>query len=267
MKTLKFLLLCFAMQFFISCEEVVEIDLNTAAPRLVIDAFVDVYEDGSTIAAVNLTETRGYYNNNIPFVTDAEVRIVDSQGNVYPMENDINGIYIAAVNIMENLSYTLEVTYHDELYTATTSFVPSVPIQNIEQDNNGGFSGDEIEVSIFFQDPAEMENYYFIDASSTIGRDYDVINDEFLNGNLISYSFNDEDLSAGDEIIFQLYGINEQYYNYLFTLFQQTGNSNGPFGTQPATVRGNIINQTNPDNFAFGYFRISGVSIENYIVE
>jgi len=54
----------------------------------------------------------------------------------------------------------------------------------------------------------------------------------------------------------------------MFTLLQQSSDqSNGPFETQPATVRGNIINETNPDNFPLGYFRISQVSELSYTVQ
>ena len=77
-----------------------------------------------------------------------------------------------------------------------------------------------------------------------------------------------EDLITGDEVVFNLYGVNEQFYNFMFVLLQQsTDQGSGPFETQPATVRGNIINETNSDNFPLGYFRISEVSTLNYIVQ
>ena len=37
------------------------------------------------------------------------------------------------------------------------------------------------------------------------------------------------------------------------------GGGNGPFNTVPFQLRGNIVNITNPENFPFGYFRISEV--------
>ena len=54
----------------------------------------------------------------------------------------------------------------------------------------------------------------------------------------------------------------------MFILLQQTSDQGGgPFETQPATVRGNIVNQTNPDNYPLGYFRVSEVSTLNYTVQ
>jgi hypothetical protein len=54
----------------------------------------------------------------------------------------------------------------------------------------------------------------------------------------------------------------------MFTLLQQgSEEGGGPFETQPATVRGNCINQTNQDNFPFGYFRLSEVDEVIYTIQ
>jgi hypothetical protein len=44
-------------------------------------------------------------------------------------------------------------------------------------------------------------------------------------------------------------------------------NGGGPFQSPPATLRGNIINATNFDNYALGYFRLSETDSGNYIIE
>ena len=41
----------------------------------------------------------------------------------------------------------------------------------------------------------------------------------------------------------------------------------GPFQTQPATVRGNCVNQTNHENFPLGYFRLSQAYSMEYQVQ
>ena len=96
----------------------------------------------------------------------------------------------------------------------------------------------------------------------------DVYDDEFSNGNQIFAFYSDEDLETGNEVIINNYGISEQFYEYMNLLLQQIADSGGgPFQTQPATVRGNCINTTNPDNFALGYFRLSEAYTTTYIVE
>ena len=60
----------------------------------------------------------------------------------------------------------------------------------------------------------------------------------------------------------------ERYFNYLNVLFGISGGSGGsPFSTAPATVRGNFVNQTNPNNFAFGYFSLSEIDTKAYVVQ
>ncbi len=64
------------------------------------------------------------------------------------------------------------------------------------------------------------------------------------------------------------YGISQRFYDFMFILLQQNSeDGGGPFETQPATVRGNCINQTNPDKFPLGYFRLSEVDEFIYTVE
>jgi hypothetical protein len=54
----------------------------------------------------------------------------------------------------------------------------------------------------------------------------------------------------------------------MFILLQQgSDDGGGPFETQPATVRGNCINITNPNNYPFGYFRLSEVDEVIYTIE
>jgi len=62
----------------------------------------------------------------------------------------------------------------------------------------------------------------------------------------------EEKLKAGDQVDFQLYEISKDYYNYMFKLTLATGIDGNPFPKIPSAVRGNIINQTNSNNYAFG---------------
>ena len=77
----------------------------------------------------------------------------------------------------------------------------------------------------------------------------------------------EEDLDPGESVIIRNYGVSERFYEFMFVLLQQSSDGGGgPFETQPATVRGNCINETNPENFPFGYFRLSEVSEFTYTV-
>lgn len=45
-----------------------------------------------------------------------------------------------------------------------------------------------------------------------------------------------------------------------------SGNGGSPFQTTPSGVRGNIVNQTNSKNFAYGYFRLSEVDVKTILL-
>ena len=251
-----------------SCEDVIDVDLNDAAPRLVIEANINTrIETGDVYGSVKLTTTAPFFNDNIPTVENAIVEIIDENGTVFRLNHTSAGMYFGDFSTQENTDYRLQVFYNDEIYTASTSHIPTAPLEYVEQRDDGGFMGDQIELKVYFEDPPNEENFYFYTASSERGIRRDVFKDEFFDGNLMFGSYVADDLAASDWVQFNLYGITEEYYNYMYILLQQTGGGGGPFETQPATVRGNIINETNPENYPLGYFRISEVSILNYQVQ
>ncbi|MFY7758329.1 MAG: DUF4249 domain-containing protein, partial [Flavobacterium stagni] len=64
---------------FISCEDVVNVDLETAAPKLVIDA--NILWNKGTVGneqTIKLSTTTGYYNTETPKVSGATVYITNS---------------------------------------------------------------------------------------------------------------------------------------------------------------------------------------------
>ncbi|NND88462.1 MAG: DUF4249 domain-containing protein [Flavobacteriaceae bacterium] len=253
---------------FISCEEAIDVDLQESEPRLVIEATINVLEDGSSNAFVKLTTTAPFFESEIPVVSDAIVRMIDDSGMQFPFTYTEDGFYTSDLIPEEGVEYTLEVTYEDELYTGTASLMTGASFEFVGQRDDGGFTGKDIELKAYFTDPLSEDNYYLFEGISEKGVVRDVLDDEFFNGNQIFGFYLVEDLEAGDEVVFNLYGIDEDTYNFLFILLQQTSDqSDGPFETQPATVRGNIVNRTDADNFPLGHFRISEVSTLSYIVQ
>ena len=140
----------------------------------------------------------------------------------------------------------------------------------MEQKNDGGFSGTETELKAYYTDPENIENYYLFEFQNnfTALPSLEVYKDEFTDGNQIFGFYTEEDLTTGDEVTIRNIGISKAYYNYMFILLQQNSEEGGgPFETTPATVRGNCINETNSNNFPFGFFRLSEVDELIYTVE
>lgn len=259
--------------FFIACEDVVNIELDTAPAKLVIDASLK-WEKGTTgnEQTIKLTTTTDFYATTIPVASGAVVFVRDENGNQFDfIETPGTGNYVCTNFISAiNRNYTLTVIYNGQTYTASEKLIAVPTIDSVEQNNNGGFTGSEIEVKFFFQDNGIDDNFYLtqFNTSYRLLPDYDVIDDEFFQGNQMFGLYSNEDLKTNDQIQFTLHGISERYYNYMNVLLGIAGTNGGsPFQTPPATVRGNIINQTNFDNFALGYFSVSETDQQTYIVQ
>lgn len=268
----KWLVIVILTSFF-SCEDVIEVELNEAEPRLVIEASIDWLKNTSgNEQEIKLTLSAPFFDDDIPKANGATVNITASNNTVYNFIEEANsGIYKNSEFVpVINESYNLNIVYQGEVYVATETLKSVVPIDFIEQNNDGGFAGDQIELKAFYTDPADAENYYFFEFLSDLTPipSLEVYEDRFTNGNQIFGFYSDEDLKADNIVRIRTHGVSESFYEFMFLLLQQgSQDSGGPFETQPASVRGNCVNQTNPDNYPFGYFRLSEVDEVIYTVE
>ncbi|SMC40393.1 DUF4249 domain-containing protein [Pedobacter africanus] len=257
--------------FLLSCTKVIEIDLETAEPKLVIDASID-WVKGTTGSAqkIKLSTTTGYYSTIFPTVSGAEIVVTNSANAVFSfIESPGTGEYICSnFHPVIGETYTLKIVLNGEIYAATETCMGVPNIENkIEQNNNGGFGGDEVEITYYYQDNGNEENYYLHRIISPVSTfpDYKAIDDEKTQGNLMQEYFSDKDLKAGDLINIRLYGISRRYYDYFRKVLAASGSGNGPFQIIPGSVRGNVVNQTHFANFAYGYFRVSEVEVKDFV--
>lgn len=257
----KYILLIVTTLALASCQDVIDIELTDAEERLVIEAaIVKLKGFSGTDQRVRLTKTRGFFEDSLTTVENANVTVTSENGEVFEFLHDSAGFYNTnqfQANLMEK--YFLRIEVDDEVYTAEETFMPVVPIDSVSQRNNTGFSGEDTEIKAFYKDPAGERNYYmftffvnFIDYPTT-----DVYDDEFTDGNTIFALYQEEDLQPGDDVVITNFGLSQQFYEYMNVLLSQVGSVGGPFQTQPAVVRGNIVNETNPDNFPYGYFSLT----------
>lgn len=258
---------------FTNCEKVIDINLDTAPPKLVVEASINwVKNTPGNIQAIRLTTTTGYFSNEIPVVTDAVVQISNSSGIVFNFEQlDTPGLYVCSNFIPSiNETYTLTILYDNQVFTSTEKLLATPEIKRIEQRNNTGVLGDATEVKFFFDDITNETNFYFlgiIDPYKVIP-EYGVLEDRFFQNNEMFGLYFSDKLKTGDELTFTMSGVSQQYFNYMNILLAQAGTTSaGPFSTPTTTVRGNIVNQTNFNNFALGYFRLSETVVEVYTVE
>ena len=259
-----------ALTFF-GCEEVIDVDLNTAEPRLVVDAAIKWQKgtDGSQ-QIIKLTTTAAYFSNSVPVVSGATVFVTDEAGNNFQfVEDQQTSDYICSNFIpLLNQSYTLTVIYENQTYTATELLRAVPAIDSIEQQPDGGFSGEDTELKIFFTDNGATTDYYLFAIRPQSRPLYQVLDDNFIQGNQSFGLFNIEDLDSGTEVDIEFSAISQQYYNYLSILLSIAGEASGsPFQSPPVTVRGNVVNQTDASNFALGYFSLSETDAQQIVID
>lgn len=259
--------------FLQSCEEVIPVELSTAKPRLVVEAAIK-WRKGTAgnQQKIILSATTGFYSTDIPKISGATVYIKNSSNATFNfIESTSKGEYVCPNFIpIVNEIYSLTIIHNGATYTATETLQAVAPITEIIQNNNGGFTGNDIEIKSYYNDPAGEMNYYLYQYvySTEIKSNFYVDQDEFFNGNKFFSISQNDDLKSGDKIEVTHYGISKAYYNYMSVLVSIAGNNGGgPFQSPPATVRGNIKNSTNAADFPLGYFSLSEVDVKEYTVQ
>lgn len=270
---MKKILIILSLILFTSCEEVVDVDLVTAPPRLVIDAAIN-WEKGTSGSSqtIKLTTTTGYYQQQIPKVSGATVTVTNSSNTVFNFVEAPNTGNYVCTNFMPvlNENYTLKVTYNGQSYTASEKLLPTPNILDTEQKNDLGINNDEIGLKINFKDIGNQRNYYLFRVDSDLNPfpEYQIVDDQFTDGNKMSWLYSHKDLVKDKKIYFTQYGVSENYNNYIKLIINaSTGTINGPFQTIPTKARGNIINTTDEDNYALGYFRLGEIAKSNYTIQ
>ncbi len=272
--------LLFVIIILASCEDVIDVDLQETDPKLVVEASID-WEKGTlgNEQTIKLSTSTPYFKNtDITTVTGANVKITnDTSGAEFIFVDQNNGNYTTDVFVpIINQSYTLEILYNGETYTANETLKSVADISDIYQSIEDGFDEELLEVNVDFIDPEDEENYYLF----KFQRRGDLLavledgDDEFVNGNKVNWWFEKEDdeetnekaFAAGDIVDIELYGISEAYANYIQILIEQSEGA-GLFSATPVALKGNCININTPDNYAHGFFRLTQVVKASYTFE
>ena len=249
---------------FSNCEKVVDIDVPTIEPKLIIDASFEVLFNESPVKAnvvVKLKLSTDYFDDTIPTVSDAIVFLTNTADNAVINFSDVNlnGNFTPIINFIpkDAIAYELTVIYKNEIYKGNATKVKSTKIDSAIQGDETLFSGKEIEVKVAFKDNVDNENYYLFNFTNNL---FLPLEDRFFNGTNYNFSFfyQEEEIEVPTNVTVTMSGITKDYFTYFRILQNQSGTSGGgPFQSVPSSLLGNVINKTNGDNFPLGYFHIS----------
>jgi len=148
------------MFFFSNCEKVVDVDVPTIPPKLIIDASFEVFFDENPVTAntvVKLRLSADYFDDVIPAALNATVFLTNLSDNSVINFSDTNadGDYepINSFIPADNVTYELTVIYDNETYKGTATKIKSTPLTSVIQGDETLFSGNETElkISLFFE--------------------------------------------------------------------------------------------------------------------
>ncbi|NNL81845.1 MAG: DUF4249 family protein, partial [Winogradskyella sp.] len=184
----KIILVIVGLLVITSCEDVIDVDLNSVEPRLVIDASINWFKNSTgNEQHIKLSLVTSFFDETVPPANNAIVTITDSNNNIFNFLEDGNtGIYKTDtfIPVIDEI-YTLNIVYDNETYIAQEQLKSVSEIDFVEQNDNGGFSGNDIELKAFYTDPVDEENYYLFEFISdlVLVPTLEVYEDRFTNGN------------------------------------------------------------------------------------
>ena len=259
--SLHILLLLLIIFVFSGCQKVINVDLNEAAPRIVIEGVIN---DRRGPYTVMISKSGSYFNQPVlPPVSGAVAIITDNSGITDTLKEVNSGIYISSkIRGIPGKTYSLKVMSENQEYTGSSTMFSHVNIDSLtlvksdpQRFNFGGNNQKEIplEIHCFFRDPDE-KNFYRIKVfknDSINTQNYRLFDDQYTNGQVTELRV--AHATAGDKYRIELYSLDSKTYGYYRTL-EDLLFTNPFFGSTPANPDNNL------SNGALGYFGAYAVS-------
>lgn len=247
--TILSMLICIA-----SCTKVIDVDLNEAEKKYVIEGVVTNHAGG---CKVRITQTKNFdENNSFPGITGAIVTITDNiSGTTITLAETAEGLYEDPSYVgISGRTYTLKVNIGNgaELFTANSTMPQQVNMDTAYISSENLFGQIWKLANIEFRDPAGIANQYrfnqFVKGKKT--KDIFVNNDDISDGQRFSTKLyldpgtDDKDkLQTNDEVRLEMMCIDADVYKYWFSLVQSaTGESDNATPANPVTnIRGGAL--------------------------
>lgn len=295
------LFVCLAIVTFPSCEDVIDLELDSGKNQLVVDGFLNS-ED--SIQTIRLTSSAAYFSNvATPANNSATVSVIGPNNTRYDFISDGNGNYNYDTTLLGSLNsigfeYTLEINYENSIYksTAVLNPVPKIDSMPYDYELASGFDAEEGYYTQFYAtDFAGRKDYYWIKPFKQ-GEPIDSIRPprkpvyEYDPAFMIlseDATFGGE---AGDGLPFiepfraiitdeenpfkknqissvELHSLNKGAYDFLFQLVNTSGND-GLFAVPPSNIRSNITDAAgDSQDEVLGVFSIASISKFEVVIQ
>lgn len=280
----KYIYIIFFAFCTISCtKEVVLDDILDATPRLVVEASIDWNkndDEASKTQTIKLTKSTPYYSQDYPIVTDAIITVTNSSNESMGTfaYNTNQQLYVATDFNKPTVgeTYTLKIEVEGQTYTAQDTYTSIENPNYIKQGLNRDIDSEGIiQVDLNIDNEIGVDNFFLLKVEPptivSVLPEYSNADDSLISEvpgeNNYDFTYFEEELEPGDLLKISTYGISSRYNDFLNKILLTAGGSNGPFSTAPATIRGNLLNETEEENRAFGYFSMNEYVYIEYIVK
>ena len=261
MKPIKFLYIIALLAALSSCQKVINVNLNSASPRIVIEGNI---VNNQAVNIIRITKTVDFNQDNVfPTVSGALVLVTDNTAQVIDtLVESTPGTYSTSKIIgTPGHTYTMYIKVDSSVFTAASTMPTFVTLDSL-YDTKFSF-GNEYTLTPVYTDPVETgNNYLFIEFINGVqADDIFLANDRLINGMVMTSTLNagarPTKVLLGDNIQLYMYCIDSAVYNYFYTL-RQTKNQNSATPANPiSNIKGG----------ALGYFSAHTSDTKSIVVQ
>jgi hypothetical protein len=233
-----------ALMVLTSCEQVVELDLNSNVSKVVIEGNV-TNQPGPYF--VKISKSVLLQDKTQPTIDNAIVTISDSKGNIETLESIGKGIYkTKSLQGQPGETYTLVAKVGSESFTAKSTMPILVSLDSIKVIKNT-FGGElDFDFVPVYKDPNAYGDIYrfLLSINDTLMKSHFILNDQVENGGINVQplqNLQDLKLKKGDVVKIQMQKVDNNVGLYYTVLVQNTDSGPGG-GTTPANPPSNISN-------------------------
>lgn len=238
----------------VSCEKVIDLNLEEGNTQFVIEGFVT---EGESEHTVRVTQTMALDNDgSFPVVDNAVVILTDNLGNTQTLTSMGNGQYqTIGYPAVEGRTYTLSVSVDGKVFQASSTIPGIVPIDTLLVENFS-FGPDTVPMITPARfDPAGIANYYMFKLynNNLLSGGINLQDDQFTDGNYQLQPLFAFDSEPGDTVRVEMFGIDKPVYKYFYALSQNDE------GVTPANPTSNFTG-------CLGYFMARTKSVKTVIL-
>jgi hypothetical protein len=230
------------VMLFSSCEKVIDLELENAAPLVVIEGGVS---DQNENQIVRVSKTYSFTEpNKFNGVSGAKVVLTRGNGSVLNYTEVSPGIYqTVKFRGVQGSKYTLDVTVDGKTYNASSIMPAKVMLDSLTFKQFNFFSTVNTYIAVNYNDPVAIQNQYRYILKVKGKIEQDMVNeDRFNDGNKVSdvIFFELDDLVSGDSLDVEFQCVDRNVYRYFYSLGQNSGRGGPP--VSPANPVSNFSN-------------------------